>query len=400
MKQIFNLGTVFLLAYFIAACSRTTPMISEEFEISSKDQLTKLKGEINYRGYEGTKRPAVIIIHGTGPNHRDGTTLMLQSADRSEANAFKLIAERLTKEGYAVVRFDTRAVKCAIECPHCKDEAKSWLEKCIDQELALTEDMETIVDDIHSVYQYARMHPGLDSDRFSFVTHSAGLPYTAKLLDQNRIDIKAIVALSGHVQSTADLVSWQNTIGHVEAAKRCDKNRDGLLTKPEIEGCSNQDRLSGPVLGVDEKGVRIKEIETTWLDNQRHYLQRQSQIWNDNKKELWRKPSTPPGIGAFGFLIEMANGKKPVIDSLSSAGIRTFFYWGGKDPLFDIPRQIEIVKKSLDEKGRFVVREYPNLGHAMGPDQTAGPIAAEVIDQIAKDLNSAMESLANDAKMK
>ena len=79
------------------------PYIEEEITFLNKKINIELAGTLTYPKdiKKDTKIPAIIMIAGSGPNDRNETPM----------GHFLYIADKLTKQGYAVLRFDKRGIK-------------------------------------------------------------------------------------------------------------------------------------------------------------------------------------------------------------------------------------------------------------------------------------------------
>jgi len=73
------------------------PYLVEEVIFENKDANVKLAGTLTLPETENSF-PAVILIHGSGPNGRNGTGI----------GTFHLLADYLTRQGLAVLRYDKR----------------------------------------------------------------------------------------------------------------------------------------------------------------------------------------------------------------------------------------------------------------------------------------------------
>ncbi|MEL6613547.1 MAG: alpha/beta hydrolase, partial [Bacteroidota bacterium] len=65
-----------------------------------------LRGTLTWPADGERPAPGVVLIAGSGPTDRDGNSIMLPGKN----NSLRMLAEALTTEGYAVLRFDKRGV--------------------------------------------------------------------------------------------------------------------------------------------------------------------------------------------------------------------------------------------------------------------------------------------------
>jgi len=127
-----------------------------------------LKGTLTYPSAKG-KFPAVIIISGTGKQDRDGSF--------GDHKPFYEIAERLNKNGFAVLRMDDRGV----------GESEGVYED------ATTMDF---VSDLKAEIELLKKHPNIDKDKIGLIGHSEG-GAVAFMLASSCKDVKFMVSLAG-----------------------------------------------------------------------------------------------------------------------------------------------------------------------------------------------------------
>ena len=104
------------------------------------------------------KSPAVILVHGSGPNDRDETV--------NATKIFKDIALGLTTKGVAVLRFDKRS--------------KVYQAKARIKEVDVRDET---TDDVIAAFRFLKSDPLIDSTRIFLLGHGFGgmmLPRIAK----------------------------------------------------------------------------------------------------------------------------------------------------------------------------------------------------------------------------
>ncbi len=125
--------------------------------------------------------PAVILITGSGPQDRDETIF--------HHKIFAVIADALTKKGFAVLRYDDRGV------------GKSTGNFAT----ATTADF---ADDVKAALDYLITLPQIDKDRIGLIGHSEG-GIIAPMVGVDRKEIKYMVLLAGPGIPIVDLMKLQ-----------------------------------------------------------------------------------------------------------------------------------------------------------------------------------------------
>lgn len=156
---------------------------SIDLRFANKDQSLQLGGTLTIPDtVAGKKYPAVILITGSGAQDRDETMF--------GHKPFAVIADHLTKQGFAVLRVDDRGV------------GKSTGNHA----LATSADF---ADDTEAAMDYLQTNPFIDADKIGLIGHSEG-GMIAPMLAYKRKDIKYIVLLAGPGIPCIDLMAEQN----------------------------------------------------------------------------------------------------------------------------------------------------------------------------------------------
>lgn len=151
--------------------------------IPGKEPMQKLGATLTVPDtVAGKKYPAVVLITGSGPQDRDETMF--------GHKPFAVIADQLTKKGFAVLRVDDRGV------------GKSTGNRAIATSADFANDTEAGVD-------YLRSQPFIDVKNLGLIGHSEG-GMIAPMVAAKRKDIKFIVLLAGPGVPCADLMTEQN----------------------------------------------------------------------------------------------------------------------------------------------------------------------------------------------
>ena len=147
---------------------------SEDFKVQSSSIDKKYSSEVVLAGTVTTPKgqgpfPAVILTSGSGPQDRDETIF--------EHRPFLVIADYLTKKGFAVVRYDDRGV----------GESKGNFVE------ATTADLE---DDLEVVFEWAKQNPKIDPEKIVLAGHSEG-GIIGPIVASRNADVAGVILLAG-----------------------------------------------------------------------------------------------------------------------------------------------------------------------------------------------------------
>ena len=132
--------------------------------------------------------PAVVLLHGSGPNDRDETV--------GQTKMFRDLAQGLAAQGVAVLRFDKRTLIYGSRYTH--EDLKTF-----------TVDQESIQDAVAAA-QILRADPRIDPNRIYLIGHSMGAMIAPRIAQENPGLFDGIILLSGTPKTLGDIVLSQN----------------------------------------------------------------------------------------------------------------------------------------------------------------------------------------------
>lgn len=160
---------------------------------NKKDKLT-LAGTFTWPKGKG-KHPAVVLISGSGPQNRDEELM--------GHKPFLVLADYLTRNGYAVLRFDDRGTASSTG----------------DFASATTFDF---VNDVHAAVDFLKKRKEVDKSKIGLIGHSEG-GIIAPLVTANSNDISFIVLLAGTgIPGHELLLQQQELIGRANGMSEAD----------------------------------------------------------------------------------------------------------------------------------------------------------------------------------
>ncbi|MBM3451915.1 MAG: alpha/beta hydrolase [Bacteroidetes bacterium] len=154
--------------------------LEEEVLFENKVEKFNLAGTLTYPKGEGPF-PAVILVSGSGPQDRNGEIL--------EHKPFWIIADYLTKEGFAVLRYDDRGT------------ARSEGNFSLATSVELSQDAESALD-------FLKANTKINASKICITGHSEGA-MIAVMLAARRKDIHSIALLAGPAIQGGELLLLQ-----------------------------------------------------------------------------------------------------------------------------------------------------------------------------------------------
>ena len=156
---------------------------SEDFKVQASLVDSKYSTEVVLAGTvtmpTGTGPfPTVILTSGSGPQDRDETIF--------EHRPFLVIADYLTKKGFAVVRYDDRGI----------GESKGNFIEATTADLA---------DDLEAVFEWAKTNPRIDSKKIILAGHSEG-GIIGPMVASRNADVAGVVLLAGTGVSGREII--------------------------------------------------------------------------------------------------------------------------------------------------------------------------------------------------
>ncbi|MDP5157630.1 MAG: alpha/beta hydrolase [Flaviramulus sp.] len=285
-----------------------------------------------------TDSPVVILISGSGPQNRD--------EELFGHKPFLVIADYLTKNGIAVLRYDDRGV------------AKS----SGDFNSATTADLAT---DVESAIEYLKTRKDINKNNIGLIGHSEG-GMIAPMIASKSKDVSFIVLLAGPGISGYDIVMLQTElINKANGAHASDLQKELDFLKRSLD--------------IVVKDGSKEEIESELSD----FIEKQM---NDNPETLAKQMKAKD----FDVFIKTFTSSwmryflkfnpKSILENVKCP---VFAINGKKDLQVPSNENLTAIKSALTDGGNknVTIKEYPNLNHLFQESETGSPTEYGKIEQ-------------------
>lgn len=217
-----------------------TITVKEESVIIGKDTEYELGGTLTIPEGATTPYPAVVLVHGSGPNDRDETIY--------NNKPFKDIANYLTSKGIAVLRYDKRTYT------HQTKIAANIAELTVKEE---------VIDDAVLAANLLKADSRIDKDKVFIIGHSlSGM--LAPRIDAEGGNFAGIIIMAGSPRSFSDILYDQNMAivnkltGNDKATAQ-GKVAEMMAIFESLKGMSDQDAKKITLVGAS--GYYYKEMD-------------------------------------------------------------------------------------------------------------------------------------------
>lgn len=311
------------------------PYTLEEITFENKAANATFSGTITlpkviFRGKK--KLPAVILISGSGPQDRNEEIL--------GHKPFLVIADHLTRNGIAVLRYDDRGA----------------FESTGDFTGATSADFAT---DAQAAFDFLKNHPDIDASKIGFAGHSEG-GLIAPMVAATNKEVAFIALLAGVGQPGDELLMDQGyLIGKAQGLE------EETLRNTRIA----QEVMFGLVKEHFGNTKKIKEALTTYLNNA---LDQNPEMLPKGamKEEVVKQQVNTLASDWFQYLIITDPG--PTLEKVTCPVLAIN---GSLDLQVPSKKNLENIEKSIKKGGNtdVTVVEFPNLNHLFQTTTTGNP---------------------------
>lgn len=326
------------------------PYLEEEVSFKNTKDKIDLAGTLTLPKGQG-RFPAVILISGSGPQDRDETVF--------GHKPFLIIADYLTRQGIAVLRYDDRGVGSSTG----------------DFSSATTQDF---VEDALAAIGYLKTRSEIDPKRIGLIGHSEG-GLVAPLAAIRSDNVAFIVLLAPPAMTGKELL-------HIQAQLIARAN--GASEEMIQKNLDLQDRIlkvASEIKDIEKARTRIKEMLEQAIaqmtEEERSAIGLNAQLIDKQVDEV-----LSPWFRYF-----LTYDPRP---ALSKVRCPVLALYGEKDlqvpPLDNAPK----LEKALEEGGNkdYTVKVFPNLNHLFQTAETGSPSEYGSIEETFSP--SALETIA------
>lgn len=183
--SLVNLAAAFILAS--APLGPSACYTTEQSRFASLDADIAIAGEFIVPSGGEERKPAVLLITGTGPHTRDQMI--------SGNPTFAMLADFFVRRGYVVLRTDARGFGGSTGPD--------------DDELTITPER---INDNRAALARLRAHPAVDASKIILMGHSEGGMIASELAGENP-DVALAILLSTSALPGEEVFAWQQTAG-------------------------------------------------------------------------------------------------------------------------------------------------------------------------------------------
>lgn len=309
------------------------PYAVEEIIFSNTKEKIDLAGTLTLPKVNG-KSPAVILVAGSGPNDRDETIF--------GHKPFWVLADYLTRNGIAVLRYDKRGVD------------KSGGEYFT----ATTQDF---ADDAQAALNYLKTRKEIDTSNIGLIGHSEGGIIAPMIASENK-DIQFLVLMAGLGVSGSELSLAQNQFAFNKTSLT-DEEKEVLYDNLK-KVYKSVENWTGYVGSEAERNSLKKELTTLWQNLP-------AEIRGQVSEQTFIEKTTA-NIASPWFRHFLKVNPSEYLQKLS---LPVLVLNGEKDIQVEYKSNLHAIEAAL-KKGQnkqYEIKSYPNLNHLF-QESTTGEI--------------------------
>jgi dienelactone hydrolase len=393
-RALSSLTLLFSLSTSVAA------PVDVEFSLPTTDHRATIRGVITLPHTHSSKKLVpVIIVNGTAGT-RDGgfyAPYNAPSSIRSAYSMLRIVATELAREGFAVIRYDSRGITSQPNCERLRKSRRVSPQqylgdpRCYDKTAALTITYDSKKEDLASVYAMVQQDQRLDASRILMLPVSEGGVHTARLIAENTIKPFGIVFWSVPVESLQDIMRWQTS--GIEYEKILDWIQQQKTVQILPNGYFSQGLSHTLSLWYSAEVVTYHNMNS--LDDVRArldaYYQKQLDIIfsmpaNEGAPDCYYAPNPKDSFctitSSMAAIQGMFSDQKGLIGQLSQYPGRISFLYGKKDQRLSADTQLTLLRPILNTRIRTVA--FPDLSHSLTtPDNHfTSSVVRKIVQQV------------------
>ncbi|MGB4773521.1 MAG: alpha/beta hydrolase [Chitinophagaceae bacterium] len=313
------------------------PYKSEDITFTNTRDNISLAGTLTMPS-EGTGFPVVVLISGSGPQNRNEELM--------GHKPFLVLADHLTKNGIAVLRYDDRGVA----------QSKGDFATATSADFA---------NDVEAAVAYLKSRKEFNPKKIGLIGHSEGGLIAPMVAARNK-DVGFIVLMAGPGVPGKDVLLLQIEL----------LNKAGGMLPSEIEKQVKQTRDAIDILTM--QGDSAVMMSVYWAYAKRSYTELPDSVRKMMSEEQYAKQfatMTTPWFRYFLSYDPATSLEKIKIPVLALNGTKDLQVWA--------PQNLPAIEKALKKGGnkKYVIKELPNLNHLFQEAGTGSSAEYSIIQQ-------------------
>ncbi|GHA75480.1 alpha/beta hydrolase [Pontibacter akesuensis] len=327
------------------------PYQETEVTVENKTASNTLAGTLTTPQGKGP-HPAVVLFTGSGAQDRDQTIL--------GHKPFLLLADYLTRQGFAVLRLDDRGV------------GKSGGTFAT----ATTEDFAS---DAEAAFNFLKNHPSINKKKIGLLGHSEGALVAAKVAARHP-DAAFVALLAGNAVPGTELLVAQNK-ALLQNAGVPQAQLQKYLALREA-----QFKVAATEADMTKAAEKIRQLEQQAKAGMTEQEQQQLGLTDQAAQTLVAQLSSP------WMRYYLAYDPAPTLRQLKMPVLALN---GSKDLQVPAQRNLSATEKALKAAGnrKYTIKELPNLNHLFQTAETGSPAEYGQLEETVAPI--ALETIAN-----
>jgi pimeloyl-ACP methyl ester carboxylesterase len=360
--------------------------MSQELQVTTADMAGQLSCQIDFPE-QGAPRAFAVLTPGSGLHDRH---VLAGESDTPKDFFFDTLSMAFLELGIATIRYDNRGVRGnrksaeLLAIDNAGDRERKFMQDFIDSKLRLTVTPATQVDDLYSIYNFAKTLS--QEKKLILVGHSEGCLNIARMISKYGLQNEKVLFLSPAFESPKSLVWWQR-VGRLGSWLRELAPNQGDITIEDVRKGFGYSKLSSlytiehflPHGGVWTEEMLAKKERKLEEDYQRDV----SWIVKQDDKDPWPGPYT---YASFSWWKQWHLDEKTLDHYLADFSGDMKCIFGEFDTQVEYARQIVHFPQS--SACNFSAKILPGVGHTFGYHGLLGPPEDWVVEEIKQSIET------------
>jgi uncharacterized protein len=330
------------------------PYKSEDITFTNTRDNISLAGTLTMPS-EGTGFPVVVLISGSGPQNRNEELM--------DHKPFLVLADHLTRNGIAVLRYDDRGVA----------QSKGDFAAATSADFA---------NDAEAAVAYLKTRKEINPKKIGLIGHSEGGLIAPMVAARNK-DVGFIVLMAGPGVPGKDVILLQIEL----------LNKAAGMPASDIEKQVKQTRDAIDILSM--QGDSAVMMSAYWAYAKRSYTELPDSVRKMVSAEQYAKQFSTMTTPWFRYFLSYDPAT-----SLEKVKVPVLALNGTKDLQVWAPQNLPAVEKALKKGGnkKYLIKELPNLNHLFQEAGTGSAAEYSIIQQTLSPL--LLDEITNFLKQK